>query len=331
MGYYDDPAGLIAASVIMELLAVACVSLRFYSRSWKGQVFIASDWVILVALIFATGLTAMEIYGKRLTPYIVIELSYMLLGVATTGLVKFSVCLLYWRLFARVMFRRFLAAWCVVIVCWTVAFLLAGLLECGSQLSALFSSPQVYYQYCGSAVPAGYGMIASDLATDLITLVIPVPVILTLVMDTRTKVLTLLTFMIGAFSVGASIAKAYIYIEVALGSSTQDAILSLTAISIWNLVEVQVGIMAACGPTLRVILSHLLPTDAFMSLISSMGRSHRSTKGSTKLSNIGEGPSTAESLHFPMKTMSKAPSERSGGAGQHWESDTRALRPHGQV
>ncbi|KAK0714039.1 hypothetical protein B0T26DRAFT_628011, partial [Lasiosphaeria miniovina] len=290
---YDDPAGLIAASVIMELLAVACVSLRFYSRSWKGQVFIASDWVILVALIFATGLTAMEIYAVQgtylgyplgnsldaaaVTERIIItkhiELAYMLLGVATTGLVKFSVCLLYWRLFARVMFRRFLAVWCVVVVCWTVAFLLAGLLECGSQLSALFSSPQVYYRYCGSAVPAGYGMIASDLATDLITLVIPVPVILTLIMDTRTKVLTLLTFMIGAFSVGASIAKAYIYIEVALGSSTQDAILSLTAISIWNLVEVQVGIVAACGPTLRVILSHLLPTDAFMSLISSMGRS----------------------------------------------------------
>jgi hypothetical protein len=122
----------------------------------------------------------------------------MVLGVVATGLVKLSVCLLYWRLFARVMFRRFLTAWIVVIVCWTVAFTLAGLLECGSHLTALFSSPQAYYEFCGAAVPAGYGMIASDLATDLVTLVIPIPVIMTLVMDAKTKALTLLTFSVGA-------------------------------------------------------------------------------------------------------------------------------------
>lgn len=41
----------------------------------------------------------------------------------------------------------------------------------------------------------------------------------------------------------------------------------LTGISIWNLVEVQVGIIAACGPTLRSHLTHLLPTESLVSLI----------------------------------------------------------------
>jgi hypothetical protein len=64
MGYYDDPAGLIAACVVLEVLAGACVGLRCYTRKWKGQVVLASDWVMLVAFAFGTGLTVMEIYGQ---------------------------------------------------------------------------------------------------------------------------------------------------------------------------------------------------------------------------------------------------------------------------
>ncbi|KAK3384843.1 hypothetical protein B0H63DRAFT_448946 [Podospora didyma] len=233
----------------------------------------------------------------------------MVLGIVATGLVKLSVCLLYWRLFARVISRRFLMAWSVIIVCWTVAFVLAGLPECSSQLPALFSSAEVYYQYCGSAVPA--------------------------VMDTRTKVLTLMTFMIGALkltccrSVGASIAKTYIYIVV-LGTSTQDAILSLTAILVWNLVELQVGIIAACGPTLRVILSHIMPTETLTSLLSSMVGSRRRLKGSAGKSsfNGGEAPSTAESIQFPMNSFAKVPSESSGRVDHHWTESEMSIFEH---
>jgi hypothetical protein len=61
---YDDPTGVIVASAILEAIAILCVGLRFYSRKWKKQNFITSDWLILVALVFGTGLTAMEIYGE---------------------------------------------------------------------------------------------------------------------------------------------------------------------------------------------------------------------------------------------------------------------------
>ncbi len=61
---YDDPAPLIAGSVILGILAITCVGLRFYSNSRRPQGIITSDWLILPALFLGTGQAAMEIYGE---------------------------------------------------------------------------------------------------------------------------------------------------------------------------------------------------------------------------------------------------------------------------
>jgi hypothetical protein len=63
---YDDPIGLVAGSVVMEMVAGLCVGLRFYLKYTKRSKLIMSDWLILAALILGTGLTAMELYGKFL-------------------------------------------------------------------------------------------------------------------------------------------------------------------------------------------------------------------------------------------------------------------------
>lgn len=106
-----------------------------------------------------------------------IELSFLLLGVLALGLIKLSVTFLYWHLFAMVRFRRFLIVWIVILIGWTTAFILAGLLECGSHLKALFTTPQEYLHHCGSAIPSGWAWVGSDIATDFITLIIPIPIV----------------------------------------------------------------------------------------------------------------------------------------------------------
>lgn len=60
---YSNPAGIIAGSVVLEVIAVVCVALRLYIRFWKHERILVSDWLIMVALILATGLTVTEIYG----------------------------------------------------------------------------------------------------------------------------------------------------------------------------------------------------------------------------------------------------------------------------
>jgi hypothetical protein len=61
---YEDPAGIVVGTVILQVLSLVCVGLRFYSRRWKRQDYIVSDWLILVALLFGIGLSVGEIYGE---------------------------------------------------------------------------------------------------------------------------------------------------------------------------------------------------------------------------------------------------------------------------
>lgn len=120
-----------------------------------------------------------------------------MLGIAGIGLVKISAALLYWHLFAQIVFRRFLTIWIGINVLWTVAFLTACILECGTNLWAFFTQSEEYYRYCSSGISSGYALMVTDIATDLVTLLIPIPILIRLKLDTRTKLLTVLVFMIG--------------------------------------------------------------------------------------------------------------------------------------
>ncbi|KAM7213895.1 hypothetical protein V8F06_010714 [Rhypophila decipiens] len=352
---YSNPGGIIAATVVIQVIALLAVGLRFYSRRCKRQQFIVSDWLIILALIIGAGLAAIEIYGvhKEAFAYPIgatfamdvimerfailkqLQLALILLGVAGTGFVKLSVCFLYWHLFSRVVFRRFLAVWIGIVALWMVGAIIGGLTQCGTHLYAVLGAPEDYFTYCKASVPIGYAVMASDVLTDFVTLIIPIPVVMSLSLDRRTKILTLLTFMVGSLSVGCSIAKTYIYVIQATGQSTEDAILTTTGLSLWNLLEVQIGILAACGPTLRQVLSQAIrpTTSSIKSLLSRLSGGAGSTSSTDSQNqcynyNKDELPSfvkipegtSLEALHSPgVMHVAKV---RGGGNGRDMSLET---------
>lgn len=80
-----------------------------------------------------------------------------MLGVVATGLIKLSVCFLYWNLFGKVRsLRYFLMFYMFFITAWTISFIAAGLAECGNHLMAVFGTPTEYLASCGHAVPTGF-------------------------------------------------------------------------------------------------------------------------------------------------------------------------------
>lgn len=105
------------------------------------------------------------------------EYGFVLVGVLSIGLIKLSVCLLYWHIFARVKFRRFLIVWTTIIFAWTVCFVLAELLECGAHPLKVFGTRHDVETYCPHLHQIGYALVGSDVATDLITLVVPIPLV----------------------------------------------------------------------------------------------------------------------------------------------------------
>ncbi|KAF2475184.1 uncharacterized protein BDR25DRAFT_331759 [Lindgomyces ingoldianus] len=290
MGYgvYHSRAGIVVGTLALQLISSTCVILRFYTRFWKRQPVLISDWLVLVAWVCGSGLSVMEIYGVAVNAFAVplnttshlsqglnerlknvqhMEYAFVLTGVFSIGLVKLSVCLLYWHLFAKVKIRRFLAVWIAIIVTWTVAFLISEFLECGTHPLKVFGTKQDLAKYCPHIHKIGYALVGSDVATDLITLLIPLPLVMGMRLPWTRKILLAATFLVGALAVGASTAKAYIYIASSLAMMHEDGIILVTAYSMWNLVEVHVSITAACGMTLRPILGRIFPTDRFTSFI----------------------------------------------------------------
>ena len=101
----------------------------------------------------------------------------MLIAVIALGLVKLSISLLYYHIFETSIFRRVIIGWIAILVIWTVTFTVLGLAECGPHLAALFGSPQVFIDKCSSALHIGMAMNVSDIATDFITLILPIPMV----------------------------------------------------------------------------------------------------------------------------------------------------------
>lgn len=61
---YDNPDGLIAAAVIVQILVLGMVASRFVSHRMKGLKSHTSDYLIIVAATLSTALAIEQIYCK---------------------------------------------------------------------------------------------------------------------------------------------------------------------------------------------------------------------------------------------------------------------------
>lgn len=99
----------------------------------------------------------------------------------------------------------------------------------------------------------------------------------------------------------------------------------ITGLSVWNLMEVQIGIIAACGPTLRQILARILPSsESLRYLISRIGLSHPSRKDqSNELPSFVKMADSAEQLHNPGQISAKRSREQSGESARETDLTDR--------
>ena len=121
-----------------------------------------------------------------------------ILLIAGLGSVKLSVVFLYRRVFKVVhAFHLYSIGLIVVLTAWTVGFLVANILQCGTKISALWTSAEDTIRYCKAAAPASYGFVVSDIITDVFVLVSPIPVVWHMHITTARKIGILGLFALG--------------------------------------------------------------------------------------------------------------------------------------
>ncbi|EED14508.1 conserved hypothetical protein [Talaromyces stipitatus ATCC 10500] len=184
-----------------------------------------------------------------------------MISIVAYGALKLSVLFLFRRIFIGPLFSKVSLLALAIVSAWTVAFFFATLFQCGTIPSRLWSSPRDVATYCSSYKYIQLGHATSDVATDLVVLTIPMPIIWRLHMTIRQKLGLLIVFMLGYMSTAAATAR-IVFIAQDLYETTtgaRDLRGEESNVMVWGYIEASVGVIAACLPTLRPLMKARMP------------------------------------------------------------------------
>ncbi|SLM35585.1 hypothetical protein LPUS_04890 [Lasallia pustulata] len=197
----------------------------------------------------------------------IIEYPFLYFTLLSYGFIKLSIAFFYRRLF--VSSRGAWFDWATkisiaVVILWIIAFFFGYIFSCGTHFSAWWISFEDNAKYCGVLPDYDTAFVVSDLITDIMILCLPLPVIWNLHMTTGRKLVVIGILATGAVSIGAAIIKVILSFEFKNGDLTNGGLTAhvdpdptLNTIIFWCMIEAGLGVIAACLPTLRPLLSKI--------------------------------------------------------------------------
>ncbi|KAK7911144.1 hypothetical protein PG985_013625 [Apiospora marii] len=292
-GYWSTPEHVITAAIGLAVLDIAFLTLRFLSRRKQRQPLKTDDWILIPAIefytelqlqLFTLGISISMVYGvSRKTigyPYVIppeakgnallvtteqislagqIQWTFYLLLPLALGCTKMSFLFFYKRVFAierTGATNILLIGMIVLITMWMTGFFLTTLFQCKLYPSAAWVSPMAQLQHCISQPKVALALTITDFMTDIAIISIPIPLIWRLHLKPAKKFAVTGVFLLGAVTVAVSLLRLIFTERLARYGfdPNTDAILLITSIQYWGIVESGVAVFAACLPTLGVLL-----------------------------------------------------------------------------
>ncbi|MCJ1275037.1 hypothetical protein MMC21_002837 [Puttea exsequens] len=307
-----------AAAIVLPIVGIATIGLRLWLRSsGKARIGI-DDWLALAALFPVIGMGLCLIYGTAKgaighasTPYpvptnppmlaelyettpeqtIVFTMDWIIwvLMIPGNGLIKLSALFLYRRIFVVNKNSPFdIVTMVMIAICslWTVGFFLAQIFGCGSNFGAPFGT-LTDVASCNTNVRLDALMI-SDLITDILVWILPIPVVWGLNMSVSKKLSITGILSLAAMSLAAAIVRLIVQEQISNGgyAAHTDVNLTLTILLYWSMLESGLALIAACLPTLHYLVSRSFISPA----VNSMRRLISSTRSTSTSNTLGERP-----------------------------------------
>jgi len=318
----DRGPSVFAVTTATFVLATAFVAARALTRttivcrvSWDDYAMVVA-WLVALGIVVAVDVGSTKGLGRhdanidpehwdtlRRTEY-VFSVLYNPALMAT----KTSILIFYLRLSKNTEKVLRLASWLVlgiVNVAGTVLTLL-NIFQC-RPISAAFDM----YEGAAYCIPILTEFICAapvNIVTDLAILALPLPVLTGMRLPLRQKVILILTFALGVFVAIVDVVRIY-YLQQAVTSVT-PAVSSNPAATfgdqpefawnaslsfMWSAVEVNVGIICACIPTLKPLIIRILPAM----LVDPDGTRRQSSSLDTKPRTISDRNGSGDSGQLP--------------------------------
>jgi len=146
-----------------------------------------------------------------------------------------------------------------------------------------------------------------NIITDLAILVLPIPVLTGMRLPQRQKTVLVVTFALGIFVTIVDVVRIYYLQQAAdnaaiaqtrLGSGTDFAYNASIAL-MWSAVEVNIGIICACIPTLKPLIKRILPSMITDRTRNGSGTDKEASFSSQARNNSNEVPHRMESIEIP--------------------------------
>ncbi|KAK9777181.1 hypothetical protein AB5N19_12290 [Seiridium cardinale] len=252
---------------IFLFLCPLLVGTRLWSRMRNSGHIGPDDYTILASLMCSLASTAILFvgchygygrHGDDLTPddkmqalkyFVLTQVTYK----ASINLTKSSILLLYVRIFGGVRWFRWICICLITIIAtYCTASLIVTIFQCNPVQRAWDKS------LAGSCIDNGkfwYANGGFSIATDVIILLLPMPLVYTLQLPRVQKAALILVFTLGIFVVITSCLRlTTLNMQVRTSDPTYDI-----ASTMWTVIEMNVAIMCACLPQIRPLIVKLFP------------------------------------------------------------------------
>ncbi|KAJ5490512.1 hypothetical protein LT330_008552 [Penicillium expansum] len=256
-----------AVAVTMCVLAVCTIAFRLVVRGYIQQARLeADDWLIgasgipLIALLalsilggtYGFGLHVWWITVENMVIMKKILFAYLIVYLFELLLIKVSILMFYRRIFGMNWM-----IWATLLIShgWCIASMIAAICSC-EPISYFWNEIidptagsyryNFYYYYVGNA--------AANVVTDVLILLVPIPVIWNLQMRTTQKIGVCGVLLLGGFvCVASGIRIHYItYLH-----NNIDITWALGNVAVWSIIEPCIGIICACLPVLQPFIRSL--------------------------------------------------------------------------
>ncbi|KAG4437240.1 hypothetical protein IFR05_007294 [Cadophora sp. M221] len=298
-------------TTVTFVLATFFVAARLISRFGVLRHRTADDWVMILAWFLAFGLSFSIDYGTSkglgrhdvdippswLGPLRGSEYAFTIIYNPALMATKTSILIFYLRMSRNTQQILRIASYVTLAVVNIAGVVLTFLnaFQC-SPVSAAYD-PTKSNQKCISIVTLYLCSAPVNIITDLAILVLPIPVLTGMRLPQRQKTILILTFALGVFVTIVDVVRIY-YLQQAvdsqsiahsrLGTGVDFAWTASTAL-MWSAVEVNIGIICACIPTLKPLVKRILP-----SMITDRTRSASVTEKSGSFSSQPQGDSNGD-------------------------------------
>ncbi|KAK4693232.1 hypothetical protein P7C71_g4129, partial [Lecanoromycetidae sp. Uapishka_2] len=268
---------VIAECAILIFVCSVMVFLRFYARKTSGSSLGLDDCAIAAALAGWPG---------------------ELLQVSALGCIKLSFLFLYRRVFEKRAAHRFsLMNWFMIaiVTAWMIGYFFTLLFICGTNFKAYWTTSTTEKDDCLPTTPVHLGYAISDVITDVLTILLPIPEIWKLRLPTRRKFAITGVFGLGAVTIAMSIIRMAIYYKALKDITTLS--------SYFSLLEAGLGLCAACLPVQYALLRSGTARSVFHpATLDSRRSAARTSRSRDPIPNTKNGSQSTE-IEVPLPTQ----------------------------